>query len=67
MENFKSFITEAKEDKYRILVVSAELGEKAVTAKRMKEEADKLNYPIYVSPMDGAYTKFENGIKPWTF
>ena len=42
MEKFKSFITEAKEDRYRIVVISAELGEKAITAKRMKEESDKL-------------------------
>ena len=63
MEQFKSFITEAKEDKYRIVVISAEHGEKAITAKRMGEEADKLNYPIYVVPMDGTYTKFENGIR----
>ena len=63
MEQFKSFITEAKEDKYRIVVISAEHGEKAITAKRMGEEADKLNYPIYVAPMDGTYTKFENGIR----
>jgi ribosomal protein S6--L-glutamate ligase len=63
MEKFKSFITEAKEDKYRILVISAELGEKAITAKRMKEESDKLNYSIYVAPMDGTYTKFENGVR----
>ena len=63
MEKFKSFITEAKEDRYRIVVISAELGEKAITAKRMKEESDKLNYPIYVAPMDGTYTKFENGVR----
>ena len=63
MEKFKSFITEAKEDRYRIVVISAELGEKAITAKRMKEESDNLNYPIYVAPMDGTYTKFENGVR----
>ena len=63
MEKFKSFITEAKEEKYKVVVISAEQGEKAVTAKRMKEEADKLNYPVYVVPMDGTYTKFENGVR----
>ena len=63
MEKFKSFITEAKEDKYRILVISAEHGEKAITAKRMEEEAENLKYPIYVAPMDGTYTKFENNIR----
>ena len=64
MENFKSFITEAKNDeKYRIVVISAEYGEKAVTAERMKEEADKLKYPIYIVPMDGTYIKFKDGIR----
>ena len=63
MEKFKSFITEAKEEKYRVVVISAEQGDKAITANRMKEEADKLNYPVYVVPMDGTYTKFENGVR----
>ena len=63
MENFKSFITEAKDEKYRIVVISAEYGEKAITAKRMKEEADKLKYPIYIVPMDGTYIKFKEGIR----
>ena len=63
MEKFKSFITEAKDEKYRVFVISSEKGEKAITAKRMKEESDKLGYPIYVAGMDGTYTKFENGVR----
>ena len=63
MEQFKSFITEQKDDKYRVLVISAEKGDKAITAKRMEEEANKLGYPIYVAGMDGTYTKFENNIR----
>ena len=63
MEKFVEFITEAKENKYRILVISAEKGDKAVTAKRIKEEAEKLGYPIYVVSMDGTYTKFENDVR----
>jgi len=63
MENFKSFITEKKNEKYRILVISAEKGEKAITAKRMEEEANKLGYSIYVAGMDGTYTKFENDVR----
>ena len=63
MEQFKSFITEQKDDKYRVLVISAEKGDKAITAKRMEEEATKLGYPIYVAGMDGTYTKFENGVR----
>ena len=63
MEQFKSFITEQKDDKYRVLVISAEKGDKAITAKRMEEESNKLGYPIYVAGMDGTYTKFENNIR----
>ena len=63
MEQFKSFIAEAEDEKYRIVVISAEKGDKAITAKRMEEEANKLKYPIYVAGMDGTYTKFENGVR----
>ena len=63
MEQFKSFITEQKDEKYRVLVISAEKGDKAITAKRMEEEATKLGYPIYIAGMDGTYTKFENGVR----
>ena len=63
MEQFKSFITEQKDEKYRVLVISAEKGDKAITAKRMEEEATKLGYPIYVAGMDGTYTKFENNVR----
>jgi ribosomal protein S6--L-glutamate ligase len=63
MEQFKSFITEEKNSDYRIVVLSAEKGEKAITAKRMKAEADELGYPIYVAGMDGTYTKFENNVR----
>jgi len=61
MEHFKSFITEQKDEKYRVVVISNELGDKAITAERIKEEAKNLNYPHYIVPMDGTYTKFENG------
>jgi len=63
MEQFKTFITEEKDSDYRIVVLSAEKGEKAITAKRMKAEADELGYPIYVAGMDGTYTKFENNVR----
>ena len=61
MDNFKSFITEDKHEDYRVVVISNELGDKAITAERIKEEAKKLNYPHYIVPMDGTYTVFKNG------
>ena len=42
MEQFKSFITEEKNSDYRIVVLSVEHGDKSITSKRIKEEADKL-------------------------
>ena len=61
MDNFKSFIKEDKHESYRVVVISNELGDKAITAERIEEEAKKLNYPYYIVPLDGTYTKFENG------
>ena len=52
MENFKSFITEQKDEKYKVVVISNELGDKAITAERMESEARELNYPSYIVPMD---------------
>ena len=78
MEHFKSFITEEKEDKYRILVVSsgalrsseaarrvlAKKGKvpKFHTAKRFEEEAKKTGHEIYILQVETAYIIFEDGI-----
>lgn len=78
LENFKSFITESKEDKYRILVVSsgalrsseaarrvlAKKGKvpKFHTAKRFEEEAKKAGHEIYVLQVETAYITFEDNI-----
>jgi ribosomal protein S6--L-glutamate ligase len=61
MEQFKSFITEEKDSDYRILVLSVEHGDKSITSKRIKEEANKLNLPNYVAQIDGSYIKYDNG------
>ena len=70
MEKFKSFITEAKEDKYRILVVSSgalrspSKTEAPIyhTAGRFKEEAEKAGHEVYVLQIETAYITFENGV-----
>jgi len=70
MEQFKSFITEAKEDKYRILVISSgalrSQNKKEVpkfhTAKRFEEEAKKVGHEVYVLQIETAYITFENGV-----
>ena len=61
MENFKSFITEQKDEKYKVVVISANSDEKGITTKRIEAEAKEINYPSYTVLMDGAYTSFENG------
>ena len=63
MEKFKSFITEAKEDKYRILVISAEPEKKKLfhTAQRINDEAKKAGHKVYVVKVEGAIMSYDNG------
>ena len=63
MEKFKSFITEAKEDKYRILVVSAEPDNNKLfhTAQRVTDEAEKSGHEVYVVKVEGAIVTYDNG------
>lgn len=65
MENFKSFITEAKEDKYRILVISAEPDNNKLfhTAQRVTDEAKKSGHEVYVVKVEGAIVSYDNGYK----
>ena len=62
MEKFKSFITEEKEEDYKVVVLSVEHGDNAITAKRIKEESGKLKLSHYVINMDGAYISYDNGV-----
>ena len=63
MEKFKSFITEAKQEAYKVVVLSVEYGDTATTANRIKEEADKLKFPNYVIPLDGASITYDGTYK----
>ena len=64
MEKFVEFITEAKEDKYRILVISAEPEKQKLfhTAQRITDEAEKLGHEVYVVKVEGAIITFDNGV-----
>jgi len=70
LEKFKSYITEAKEEKYRILIVSSGAlrsssnGKTPMfhTAKRFEEEAKKLGHEVYVVKVEDAYISFEDGV-----
>jgi len=61
LEKFKSFITEAKEEDYRIVVLSVEHADNAITAKRIKEEADKLKLPHYIVSINGTHILYDDG------
>ena len=61
---FKEFITEAKNEKYRLLIITDE-PEKAKTfhtANRLQEEAEKLGWKHYHYRLTGGYTSYEDGI-----
>ena len=61
---FKDFITEAKNEKYRLLIITDE-PEKAKTfhtADRLQEEAEKLGWKNYLYRLTGGYTSYEDGI-----
>jgi len=61
---YKEFITEAKNEKYRLLIITDE-PEKAKTfhtANRLQEEAEKLGWKHYLYRLTGGYTSYEDGI-----
>ena len=63
MEKFSEFITEAKDDKYRILVVSAEPDNNELfhTAQRFVDEGKKSGHRVYVVKVEGAIINYDNG------
>ena len=63
MEKFKSFITEAKEEDYRVVVLSVEHNDSSTTSNRIKEESDKLGLANYVISLDGANLSYDKTYK----
>ena len=61
MEKFKSFITEESGEKYNVLIISTEHGEKSITADRLQNEAKKLGLPYYTVKMNGTHLQFAGG------
>ena len=61
MENFRSFITEEEKSGYSIVVLSTNTEGKGITSKRIEAEANELNYPSYITPIDNTYTMFKDG------
>ena len=65
VSKFKDYITEAKKDFLRLLIITDEPEEAKTfhTADRLREECDKLGYPNYLFKLTGGYTTYENGIR----
>ena len=66
IKQFGSFLQEAKDsEKYKLLLISTEMGDKAITAERIEEEAEKLGYDYYITKMEGTFIrKSDEGV--WT-
>jgi len=65
MEQFKSFITEQKDEKYKVVVISAEPDNNKLfhTAQRIVDEAKKSGHEVYVVKVEGAIIIYDNGYK----
>ena len=65
VSKFKDYITEAKKDFLRLLIITDEPdnAKEFHTADRLKEECDKLGYPYYLFKLTGGYTTYEDGIR----
>ena len=65
VSKFKDYITEAKKDFLRLLIITDEPEEAKTfhTADRLREECDKLGYPNYLFKLTGGYTTYEDGIR----
>ena len=61
MEAFKSFITESKDEKYRVVILTVEHGDKSITAKKLSKEATKLGLQNTIVQFDGATLRYADG------
>ena len=61
MEAFKSFISEAKNEKYKVVILTVEHGDKSITAKKLSKEATKLGLQNIIVNFDGATLRYDDG------
>ena len=61
MEAFKSFISEAKDEKYRVVILTVEHGDKSITAKKLSKEATKLGLENTIVQFNGATLRYDDG------
>jgi len=60
VEKFKSFITEEKEDKYKVVILTVEHGDKSITAKKFEKEASKLGFEVFSSNFKGVILQYDD-------
>jgi ribosomal protein S6--L-glutamate ligase len=62
---FREYITEAKKDFLKLLIITDEPEEAKTfhTADRLREECDKLKYPHYFFKLTGGYTTYNDGVR----
>ena len=61
MEAFKSFISEAKDEKYKVVILTVEHGDKSITAKKLSKEATKLGLQNIIVNFNGATLRYDDG------
>ena len=61
MEAFKSFISEAKNEKYKVVILTVEHGDKSITAKKLSKEATKLGLQNTIVNFNGATLRYDDG------
>ena len=61
MEAFKSFISEAKDEKYKVVILTVEHGDKSITAKKLSKEATKLGLQNTIVNFNGATLRYDDG------
>ena len=62
---FREFVTEEKDNKFRLLIVTDEPEEAKTfhTADRLQQEAKKLGWGYYLYKLTDGYTTYQDGIR----
>ena len=61
MEAFKSFISEEKDEKYKVVILTVEHGDKSITSKKLAKEATKLGLQNITVQFNGATLRYDDG------
>ena len=61
MEAFKSFISEEKNEKYKVVILTIKDSDKSITAQKLAKEANRLNLMNTIINFDGATLRYDDG------